>query len=166
MKKLSYKMISISLFTSAILVGCGGGGATEAVSAVESLSGSAVKGPISDANLTLWDANRTLMASTLSQGGRFSFPTMSLDSDYYVLESKGGWYTDEATEANVTMTDTQGLSTLLSKAELQSMFSTGTYAALTPETTIYTQLVENLLDHNVTLSDAQIQAKDLITKVL
>ena len=166
MKKLSYKMISISLFTSAILVGCGGGGATEAVSAAESLSGSAVKGPISDANITLWDANRTLMASTLSEGGTFSFPTMSLDSAYYVLESKGGWYTDEATEANVTMTDTQGLSTLVSKAELQSMFSTGTYAALTPETTIYTQLVENLLDQNITLSDAQTQVKELITKVL
>ncbi len=157
-------MISVSLLASAVLVGCGGGGA-DAIAA-QSLSGSAVKGPISDANITLWDANRTLIASTLSTGGTFSFPTMALDSDYYVLESKGGWYTDEATKANVTMTDAQGLSTLVSKAELQSMFSTGTYAALTPETTIYTQLVENLLDDNVTLSDVQTQVKDLITKVM
>jgi len=164
-KQLSYKMISISLLASALLVGCGGGGTSEAA-VVESLSGSAVKGPINDANITLWDANRTLIASTLSSGGTFSFPKMNLDSDYYTLESKGGWYTDEATEQNVTMTDQEGLSTLLSKAELQSMYRSSTFSALTPETTIYTQLVQNLLDNNSTLSDAQTQVKDLIAKVL
>jgi hypothetical protein len=164
-KQLSYKMISLSLLASALLVGCGGGSSAE-TAAEQTLAGSAVKGPISDANITLWDANNTLIDSTVSKGGTFSFPKMALDSEYYTLKTENGGYADEATDTNVTLSGTQRLSTLLTKAELQNMLSTGTFAALTPETTMYARLVQNLIDNNITVTDAQTQIEALITKVL
>jgi len=163
-QQLSYKMVSLSLLASVVLVGCGGGSTT----AVEqTLSGSAVKGPISDANITLWDANNTLIDSTISTNGTFSFPKMDLSSDYYTLKTENGRYTDEATDSNVTLSGTQRLSTLLTKAELQSMLSTGTFAALTPETTMYARLVQKRMDNNSSLpvADAQAEIEALITKV-
>jgi FtsP/CotA-like multicopper oxidase with cupredoxin domain len=163
-QQLSYKMLSLSLLASVVLVGCGGGNSVETV-IEQTLAGSAVKGPISDANITLWDANNTLIDSTVSNGGIFSFPKMALNSEYYTLKTENGRYTDEATDSNVTLSGTQRLSTLLSKAELQNMLSTGTFVALTPETTMYARLVQNLIDNNTTVTDAQTQIEALITKV-
>ena len=167
-QKHGYKMLALSLVASALLAGCGSGGDTIESTSASTLGGSVIKGPVNDANLTLRDMNGTALVSVLTSNGKFTLPQITLQSPYYILESMGGTYLDEATETNVTIPQNQSLKTLLSKDEIEQMISTNTPAAITPETTIYAGLVEAILTQNPTksISEAMTEAETIIDKTL
>ena len=158
-----FKFIGLSIITAGLLVGCGSSSTTTAANS--GLLGAVVKGPITGATVTTYDADGKEVAKTTSTDGKFTLPDIELTSEYYTVETTGGTYTDESTSKTVTVGSTEGLKTLLSKAEFQDILSKKEFAALTPETTIYAELTkENLKDSN--LSDSMTKASDLIYKIL
>ena len=132
-----------------------------------SIVGSIIKGPIDGATMTLKDANGVTLTSTVSEKGIFIFPEQNLTSEYYTIESTGGTYDDEATKTVVQIGATQGLKTLLTKAQLQSILTNKEYIAITPETTIYTEIVlDDVKNSAMSLADAMAEAKTLITNAM
>ena len=163
----SLKSIALSLVVSGLLVGCGGdsSSSTSLDSSTETLLGSVVKGAIDGADITIYDQNDKKVASGASKDGKFAIDVNTLTSSFYTLKSRGGTYTDEATNTLVTVASSDGLETLLTKEELMAMITNKTFASLTPETTIFTSLVkENLNDNN--LSMAIMKAEELIYKLM
>jgi len=162
--KNTLKTVTLSVMASIILVGCS---SNDSVSSDgTNIIGSVVKGPISDATIEILDASGNLLASTTSKDGLFSFPQMDLTSDFYILKSTGGSYEDEATSVLVTLLETQGLKTLLTKNELQAMISQKTHLAMTPETTIYAEIVMNSIESGEELTTAMSSAETLISNAL
>jgi len=127
--------------------------------------GSIVKGAIDSATIKLKDANGTLLTSTISQKGLFVLSEQNLTSEYYTIESISGTYDDEATKTVVNISDTQGLKTLLTKEQLETILTNKEYIAITPETTIYTELVLNDVNSSG-LEKAISDAKTLITTAM
>jgi len=169
MGRLAHKMIYISLTASALLlVGCGGGSTSNtSTETSQSLLGSVMKGPIDKAMIVLKNARGDRIAQTTSSNGTFAFSSIDLTSEYYIVESHGGSYEDEATQKRVDMSDGQGLKTLLTKEELQSLMSNKTPLAMTPETTIYAMLVEDAVaNKGIALQQAMSDATDAITSAL
>ena len=129
--------------------------------------GSIIKGPINGATMTLKDANGATLTSTISEKGIFVFPEQNLTSEYYTIESTGGSYDDEATKKLVQIGAAQGLKTLFTKEELQSILTNKEYIAITPETTIYTEIVlDDVKNSGMGLADAMTEAKTLITDAM
>lgn len=165
--KSNYKMISISLIASALLVGCGGGSSTTdtTVATAKTFAGSVVKGPIDNATIILRDAAGEEVARTISKLGKFELPQMDLTSEYYTIESLNGSYEDEATKLKVEVGES-GLKTLLSKAQLQDIMANGKFAAMTPETTVFAELVKDaIVNKGQSLTDATTDVKEIIKKV-
>ncbi len=158
----SYKMFSMSLLASALLIGCGGNSDTT----TQTLSGSVIKGPIDNATIMLKDVSGRILATSISKDGKFELNTKKLDSNFYILESQSGSYEDEATKKIVTLTSTMGLKTLLTKTELQEMLDSKKPIAITPETTIYATLVKKFIDNGDDLSSAMNKAQTLITNTM
>jgi len=153
MKKSLLKVMGGSLVATLMLTGCGS--SSSATSASDNgLSGSIVKGPITGATIKVYDANGQEVVSAKSSDGKFILPPVSLNSAYYLIESFGGKYQDEATGKEVVVPDTEGLKTVLTKAEFQNMVASKAYVALTPETTIYADILKE-----------KIQGSDLTTAV-
>ena len=165
--KSTYKMISISLIASALLVGCGGGSATDtAVASAKTFAGSVVKGPIDNATIILRDAVGEEVARSTSKLGKFELPQIDLNSDYYTIESLNGSYEDEATKQKVEVGQ-RGLKTLLSKAQLQDIMANGKFVAMTPETTIFSELVKDAMENKgQSLTEASTKIKEMIKRVL
>lgn len=160
----TFQMISLSLITTLFLVGCGDGGT---IQSQEKLSGSLVKGSIDGATITIYDENGKEVASTTSKAGKFELPVLTPTSAFYTIQSTGGSYVDEATEQNVNVSSTNGLGTLLTKEELQDILDKKEFVAITPETTIFTGLVqEKLKDNNlsVSITEAEQLVYELIIK--
>lgn len=160
------QIISLSLITTLFLIGCGDG-STGISQSQEKLSGSLVKGPIDGATITIYDENGKEVASTTSKAGKFELPVLTLSSAFYTIQSTGGSYVDEATEQNVSVPSSNGLGTLLTKEELQDILDKKEFVAITPETTIFTGLVqEKLKDNNlsVSITEAEQLVYDLIIK--
>ena len=128
--------------------------------------GSIVKGPIDGATIKLKDAEGNLISSTISNKGIFSFSEQTLTSEYYTVESIGGTYDDEATNTVVHIGDTQGLKTLLSKAKLQMTLDNKEYIAMTPETTLFSALVEDDMQKGIDLATAIVEAEALMTSAM
>ncbi|CAA6803789.1 MAG: Multicopper oxidase [uncultured Sulfurovum sp.] len=158
-----FKFIGLSVITAGLLVGCGSSSSTPETNS--GLLGSVVKGPITEATVIIYDAIGKEVARTTSKDGKFTLPSIELTSDYYTIETTGGSYEDESSNTTVNVGANEGLKTLLSKAELEMMLTNKEYAALTPETTIFTALTkENLQDNN--LSASMTKASELIYKTL
>jgi len=129
--------------------------------------GSIIKGPIDGATMKLKDASGILVSATVSDKGIFVFPEQNLTSDYYTIESISGSYDDEATATLVDMNDSQGLKTLLTKEELTTILTNKEYIAITPETTIYTEIVQDDVNNNsIPLATAMSEAKALISAAM
>ena len=159
----SLKSIALSLVVSGLLVGCGwdSSSTTSPNSSTNTLFGSVVKGAIDGADITIYDENGKEIAFGISKEGKFEVVLENLSSRFYTIESSGGSYSDEATNTLVSVPASDGLQTLLTKAELEEMMSKKEFASLTPETSIFTALVkENLNDNN--LSMAIMKAEELI----
>ena len=140
---------------------------TESLADGKHLIGSLIKGPIDGATVKLKDAAGNLITSSISENGIFVLPSTELTSPYYTLESIGGTYSDEATKSLVEIGMAQGLKTLLTKEELQNILANKQYIAITPETTIYAEVVLNDIQNNsASLSAATTAAKTLITDAL
>ena len=114
----------------------------------KNIVGSIIKGPIDGATIKLKDASGEVISSTISTKGIFVIPEQTLSSTFYTIESSGGRYEDEASKNIVDMNDSQGLKTYLTKAQLQDIITNKKYIAITPETTIYTDLIKSGLDAN------------------
>jgi len=130
------------------------------------LKGSIIKGPINRANIVLKDDKNNIVSVALSEKGLFDLPILNIISPYYVLESFAGKYHDEATNTDVVIGESQGLMTLLTKAELLDMVDNNKTVAMTPETTIYATLVQNALVSGLNIDVAMQNAKTLITNVM
>jgi len=123
--------------------GCGGSnGPSEGIT----IQGNVVKGAVSGAMIELIDANGTVVQRGETVGGKFTLTQLTLQSRYYILRSYGGHYTDEATGQDVAVPKEKGLKTFLTKAELQQLASSDESVLLTPETTVYTELVKAKLE--------------------
>ncbi len=144
MKNSLVKIMAGSLVATLLLTGCGSSSPATDTSG-NGLSGSIVKGPITGATIKVYDANGQEVVSAKSLDGKFVLPPVTLNSTYYLIESFGGKYQDEATGREVAVPATEGLKTLLTKAEFQNMVVNKAYVALTPETTIYADLVKEKL---------------------
>ena len=130
------------------------------------LVGSLMKGPIDGATLMLKDAQGGLVTSTISEKGIFVFPEQNLTSEYYTLESFGGTYDDEATKTLVTIAPDKGLKTLLTQEQLTDILTNKEYIAITPETTLFTELVRNALVNGTDLTTARADAEKLISDTM
>ncbi|MDF1883173.1 multicopper oxidase domain-containing protein [Sulfurimonas sp. SAG-AH-194-C21] len=130
------------------------------------LVGSIIKGPIDGATIKLKDAAGALVASTISKNGLFILPQTTLTSTYYTIESVGGSYEDEATSTTVTIPATKGLKTVFTKAELETILTDKSYIAITPETTIYADIVVDDVANGTTLATAMSEAQALITAAM
>ena len=166
----SLKTVTLSV-VAAFIVGCSNSDTTTQESATVSpdgtnIVGSVVKGPISDARVEIRDASGELLATTQSDEGLFSFAEMELESAYYIVESIGGSYDDEATGTFVSLVREQGLKTLLTREELQAIVDESAYLAMTPETTIYTELVVDALTRGSDLETAMAEAQSLIERAM
>jgi len=165
--KTRINSIVLSVLTSVLLVACSSGGdespATNSVANGKQLVGSIIKGPIDGATITLKDASGKIITTTTSKEGIFVFPEQNLISEYYTIESTGGSYEDEATGITVNMNNSQGLKTLLSKDKLTMILSNKEYIAITPETTVFTEIVKDDVDNNsMALATAISEAQTLI----
>ena len=164
--------IALSLIVSGLLVGCGDSRSSssnlannQTAEPKQTLLGSVVKGAIDGANIAIYDAENKKIAFGTSKEGKFKINLQTLTSAYYRVKSQGGTYTDEATKSLVNIDKNDGLETLLTKAELETMIKENKFASLTPETTIFTALVkENLNDNN--LSMAMMKAEKLIYNLM
>lgn len=166
-QKKILKLIGVSLVTVGLLAGCGGGGNTPTDNIVaKNINGSLLKGAITNAKIKIYDANTKEVASGTSKDGKFSVPDIELTSKYYIIKSLGGSYLDEATKKMVTVPVNMGLKSILTKVELQSMIDAKEFSALTPESTIFTNLVEFKIAKGKSLSDAMSEAKTLISNLL
>ena len=128
--------------------------------------GSIIKGPIDGAVIKLKDNTGKLLSSTVSEHGLFSLPQVDLNASYYTLESIGGSYEDEATKQRVTIADTQGLKTFFTKSELQTLLAEKKFVAMTPESTIYAEVVEAELANGADLAASMADAKKIITDAM
>ena len=90
-----------TLCAAALLAACGGG--STAVPATTTISGSAVKGPVNGATVTVKDAatGASLGSTTTGSGGTYSL-AVAFSGDV-VVEVSGGTYTDEATGASTPL---------------------------------------------------------------
>jgi len=129
--------------------------------------GSIIKGPIDGATIKLKNAEGTLITSTISENGIFVLPAQELTSSYYTIESVGGTYDDEATKTLVNIGLAQGLKTLLTKEQLTTILRNKEYIAITPETTIFADVVVNDIKNNAKdLTTARAEAEALITAAM
>ncbi len=172
--KKSIQKVTLSLITSALLIGCGGDANTPVQNNIsdnnsssnsQKLLGSVVKGAIDGATITIYDKNGKEIAKSNSKDGKFDLSLATLTSEFYTIKSSGGTYIDEATKKSVTIPTNSGLETLLTKDELKDMIAKQEFSSLTPETTIFTELVkDNLKDNN--LSHSIMKAEDLLYKLM
>ncbi|MDP1989692.1 MAG: hypothetical protein Q8K00_01615 [Syntrophales bacterium] len=99
--------------SSLLLFGCGGGsgsgdGAVSSVSSADGvITGTAVKGPVSNATVKAYAINNGLMGAQIGTGttdaqGNFTL-TIGSYSGPVMLQMSGGTYTDEATGNSITM---------------------------------------------------------------
>lgn len=104
--KASFTLATVS--AAIVLVGCGGGGGSSAVAppaaaGTTTISGSAVKGPVNGATVTVKKASDGTVLKTTTTGAGGSY---SVDVDYtgdVVIEVSGGTYTDEATGVDTAL---------------------------------------------------------------
>lgn len=85
------------------LSACGGGGGGSTATTTTTISGSAVKGPVSGATVTVKKASDGSILKTTTTGADGAY---SLSVDYtgdVVVEVSGGSYTDEATQLNTPL---------------------------------------------------------------
>ena len=134
----SFVLFSLTaLSAAALLVACGGGSTAPAV-ATTTISGSAVKGPVNGATVTVKDAatGATLGTTTTGAGGTYSLG-VAFSGDV-IVEVNGGTYTDEATGASTALSTPMklvlaanggtvtGVVTPLTTMAFNSAFPTGT----------------------------------------
>ena len=160
------KVLGLSVITAGLFIGCGGGDTASTPTTATTLQGAVLKGPITDATVTVFDANGTEVAKTTSTDGLFTLPSIDLTSEYYTIVTTGGSYEDEATKQQVNLDETQGLKSLLSKAEMSDMLKNKEYAALTPETTIFTEIAKEKLSAGVDLATAITDSEKLVQDLL
>jgi FtsP/CotA-like multicopper oxidase with cupredoxin domain len=176
-KRKMMKIVGMSVVTAALLVGCGSGNSntpteqeadnsTTSSATNNALLGAVLKGPIDGATVTVYDKNGKSVATTTSSDGLFTLPSIEVASEYYTIVTTNGTYEDEETGETVSMSDTQGLKTLLTKAEFSEMLNNKEYAAMTPETTIFAELVKEKLDAGDDLATAITASEKLIQDLL
>ena len=161
-----FKLVSLSVITAGLLVGCGSSSSNPSTTPSRGLLGAVLKGPIDGATVTVYDQDGKEVASTTSSAGLFTLKKFNLNSDYYTILTTGGSYEDESTGTTVSMTGTEGLETLLSKAEFSEMLTNKEYAAMTPETTIFAELTKENLKAGDDLATATTKAETLIQDLL
>jgi len=103
------KLITAALFASLILLaGCGGGGGTSTTPGNGTISGTAIKGPVSDAAITAFGMNSNgtkghqIGATATDAQGNFSM-NVGNHAGPFMLQMTGGSFTDEATGTVMTM---------------------------------------------------------------
>jgi hypothetical protein len=92
-----------AISAAALMVACGGGGSAAPAVATTTISGSAVKGPVNGATVTVKDAatGAVLGTTTTGTGGTYSL-SVAFSGDV-IVEVSGGTYTDEATGASTPL---------------------------------------------------------------
>jgi len=128
--------------------------------------GSLVKGPIDGAVVKLKDDKGELITSALSQKGLFGFEQVNLDAPYYTIESIGGSYEDEATKTVVNIQETQGLKTFVTKTQLSDILTQKQYLAITPETTLYAEMVVDAVQKGTDVTTAMQNAQTLLNDAM
>lgn len=127
-----------ALAAAALLAACGGGGSSAPAVASTTISGSAVKGPVNGATVTVKDAatGATLGTTTTGTSGTYSL-AVAFSGDV-IVEVNGGTYTDEATGASTPLSTplkvvlaanggtVTGVVTPLTTMAFNSAFSSGT----------------------------------------
>ena len=96
----------IAVTSALILVACGGGGSTTGVAAGVSgttISGTAVKGPIANATVTVRNASTGASLATTTTTGSGTYSVSVTFNGDVILEVTGGTYTDESTGAATTL---------------------------------------------------------------
>lgn len=161
--------ITLLAGTIASLTACGGGGGGgDASTPSTSLVGSAFKGAIDQAIIEVVDGSGNVLATGSSSAGVFTLtnaPTIN-NSDVVFIRTRGGSYIDETTSETVTPDANSGLRTAFTGSEFNTMVSAGTFAALTPETTIFARLVELRLSRGEALATAMANATTLVNQQL
>ena len=168
-------MTSTSLFKITLLAGaiasltaCGGGGGDASSTPSTSLVGSAFKGAIDQAIIEVVNGSGTVLATGSSSAGVFTLtnvPTIN-STDVVFIQTRSGSYIDETTSETVTPDANSGLRTAFTGSEFNTMVSGGTFAALTPETTVFARLVELRLARGDALATAMASATTIVNEQL
>ncbi|MBU0656971.1 MAG: multicopper oxidase domain-containing protein [Gammaproteobacteria bacterium] len=162
MHSRTLRIAALTLTSLLVLSACGGGGSTPASTPATTLTGSAFKGPMDNAQVNILDAAGKILATSTSSSGKFTLSGMTLPADdaAVFIQTSGGHYTDEAT--GLPVNPVGGLKTVFTVADLQAVIDSGTVIALTPETTIMATLVQKYLTDGKTAAQAIADAKALV----
>lgn len=148
----------LALSGAATLTGCGNdtantdaGGNSTAIS----LGGAVFKGPIDNAQINVLTQDGTVLASSVSNAGRFALSGLEIPDNTSLLfiESVNGQYTDEAT-GTIVDAGGKGLMTVFTVDELKTIAGNQDIIAMTPETTIVARLVKSLVSDGMSASRA------------
>jgi hypothetical protein len=127
---LSMLVLILAMGSSLLLSGCGGGSGDSggATASVEStITGAAVKGPVSGATVKAYAINNGLMGAQIGTGttdpqGNFTV-SIGAYSGPVMLQMTGGTYTDEATGTLMPMQPSDMMTTIMPQAIAGSVMS-------------------------------------------
>ena len=162
MHSKTLRIAALTLTSLLVLSACGGGGSTPASTPATTLTGSAFKGPMDNAQVNILDAAGKILATSTSSSGKFTLSGMTLPADdaAVFIQTSGGHYTDEAT--GLPVNPAGGLKTVFTVADLKAVIDSGAVIALTPETTIMAALAQKYLADGKTAAQAIADAKALV----
>lgn len=176
-----------TIFTATLLAACGGGGGTSTTAttpsttpsttpavATTTISGSAVKGPVMNANVTIRNALTNAVVATTTTGVTGAYSVAVPFTGDVIVEVGGGTYTDEATGASTALSTplkavlsanggaVTGIVTPLTTMAYTSAFGTGatvtTSAFNTAATKLATQYQLNGVNLATTLPTVTVDA--------
>ncbi len=134
-----------------LLFACGGGGGGEGTSSSSpsgsgAVSGTATKGPVSGGTVVAFAVNRDgtrgaqVGSGATDSGGNFTF-SMGNHSGPFMLQMRGGNYTDEATGSRMTMDPDDALSCMVPQMEAGSVMRG---IQITPLTSMAQAMAQNM----------------------
>ena len=100
----SFLTTLLTLAASALIASCGGGGNNAPAVPTTTISGSAVKGPVNGATVTVKNAATGAVLGTTTTGTGGTYKLDIVFSGDVIVEVSGGTYTDEATGASTPLT--------------------------------------------------------------
>ncbi len=102
--RFSFLTTLLAVIAAALMTSCGGGSSSAPATPTTTISGTAAKGPVNGAAVTVKDAatGAVLGATTTGAGGAYKLDIVF--SGDVIVEVSGGTYTDEATGASTPLT--------------------------------------------------------------
>lgn len=152
------------LIGTILLSGCGGGDSQQSSTPTvttptpQLISGQAIKGPMNDASVEVLSPAGDVLATGQAQDGRFELSANISAHPYIEVQTRGGYFTDEATGARVDVAPDEGLHAIVAAADFGNR---ARQLVMTPETTIVAHMVRRSMQSGDSLQTSMERAMDI-----